>query len=212
MGVEWWAGEHAHQHRSGAVAAVAAAADYGPQPTGRPRVPQHGARVQHHLQPRHRHQAVPLPVEQPGAGGAGPASSPSPSPSPGGAWSPAPATAPAATTAAGAECGQWKARDLGRAGERAQVRGVQRGAERQLPPPLPLQTRLHQAPAAATQLPHIANIRLVTRGYTCPSTSTFLYIFPFTPTPTLYPTYTPSVPKIHPAPRHLHLSPSTCDM
>ena len=38
--------------RSGAVAAVAvaAAADYGPQPTGRPRVPQHGARVQHHLQ------------------------------------------------------------------------------------------------------------------------------------------------------------------
>merc|ERR1712038_1239572 len=179
--------------RSGAVAAVAVAAvaDYGPQPTGRPRVPQHGARLQHHLQPRHRHQAVPLPVEQPGAGGAGPASSPSPSP--GGAWSPAPATAPAATTAAGAEWGQCKARDLGRAGERAQVRGVQRGAERQLPPPLPLQTRLHQAPAAAAaKLPHIANIRLVTRGYTCPSTSTFLYIFPFTPTPTLYPTYTPS--------------------
>merc|ERR1712045_614164 len=57
MGVEWWAGEHAHQHRSGAVAAVAVAADYGPQPTGRPRVPQHGARIQHHLQPRHRHQA-----------------------------------------------------------------------------------------------------------------------------------------------------------
>ena len=36
--------------RSGAVAAVAVAADYGPQPTGRPRVPQHGARIQHHLQ------------------------------------------------------------------------------------------------------------------------------------------------------------------
>merc|ERR1712061_144737 len=171
------------QVRSSSSGSRVAAADYGPQPTGRPRVPQHGARVQHHLQPRHRHQAVPLSVEQPGAGGAGP--------SPGGAWSPAPATAPAATTAAGAEWGQWKARDLGRAGERAQVRGVQRGAERQLPPPLPLQTRLHQAPAAATQLPHIANIRPVTRGDT--------YIFPFTPTPTLYPTSTPSVPKIHPA-------------